>query len=345
MSLNKVISLEIEIFSKCNRICNWCPNSIIDRKSKNIYMSEKIYLEFLRDINKEIHDKENLKLSYSRYNEPFLDIELLKKRVNQARDIIPNIILECNTNGDVLEKKGEEVLEGLNLDILAIMDYDCKGVEYGKELFNKCGIRTLTNSECKGYYSDFKDKEHVLLGTHKNIGLIKYHANWPKTALIQGRAGALIGFGNFENKEIISNYGGKGEKLKFIKPHTPNTQTGFINPLLGDNRRKEPCSYPTTGIFIDYNGSVTPCCNIRSDVDMHKDFILGNINEDSIKNIFNSKKATEFRETLKSKDWKKYPLPCKYCMSRCSFGEKPKTGGENKVKLVQNIRQKNLEKP
>ena len=77
MSLNKVISLEIEIFSKCNRICNWCPNSIIDRKSKNIYMSEKIYLEFLRDINKEIHDK--LKKEIKTLKKELIKLEILSQ--------------------------------------------------------------------------------------------------------------------------------------------------------------------------------------------------------------------------------------------------------------------------
>ena len=343
MSLNKVTSLEIEIFSKCNRKCNWCPNSIVDRFSKNTYMSEEVYIKFLQDINKEIYNKEDLKLSYSRYNEPFLDIELLKKRVTQAKDIIPNIILECNTNGDILRKKGPEILDGLFLDILNIMDYDCKGIEHGKELFKKHKIRTLTNNECEGYYSDFKDKKHVLLGIHKQIKLIKYVSDWPITQEIQGRGGALINEGG--KIEIISNYGNKGSKLKSIKSKSYTTQKGHLSTVSEDNMRKEPCSYPTTGIFVDYNGSVTPCCNIRSDINIHKDFILGNINEDSIDNIFNSKKATKFRDTLASKNWKKYPLPCKYCMSRCSFGKKPKKGVENKVKLIQKLRQTDLEKP
>lgn len=45
--------IEIELFSFCNRTCWFCPNSVIDRRSKNIEMSEKTYLsilEQLRDI-------------------------------------------------------------------------------------------------------------------------------------------------------------------------------------------------------------------------------------------------------------------------------------------------------
>ena len=170
MSLKNVTSLEVEIFSKCNRKCNWCPNSVVDRFSQNNYMSEETYLKFLHDVKKEIHDEDNFKISWSRYNAPFLDIETLKKRVKQAREIFPNVILECNTNGDVLRKIGKEAFDGLFLDIVMIMDYDCKGVEHGEKLFKKCGITKLTDidrKECDiplGY-----KKEHILLGTSKSI--------------------------------------------------------------------------------------------------------------------------------------------------------------------------------
>jgi len=328
MSLNKVTDLEIEIFSKCNRKCNWCPNSVIDRLSSNTYMSEEVYLKFLHDINKEISNKEKLKISYSRYNEPLLDVELLKKRINQAKDIIPNIITECNTNGDVLIKKGKETLKDLNLDILSIMDYDCKGIEHGKELFAKCEITNITNisitkSSAVDVYIQNVNHTNKLFGTHKNIPLIKYIADWPKNQEIQYRGGVLYDYENKKNKNIISNYGNKGKKLNFIKPIPKSTRRGLLSDNTFSYERKEPCSYPSRGIYVDYDGSVTPCCNIRNDVDAHKEFILGNINETPIKDIFNSEKATKFRETLASWDYKNYPSPCKFCLARCNFGTKP----------------------
>lgn len=340
MSLKNVTSLEVEIFSKCNRKCSWCPNSVVDRFSQNNYMSEETYLSFLHDMKKEIHDEENFKISWSRYNEPFLDIETLKKRVKQARDIFPNVILECNTNGDVLRKIGKEAFDGLFLDIVMIMDYDCRGVKHGEELFKKCGVKKLTDTDRKdvGIPLGYK-KEHILLGTSKNIKLVKYVANWPETQDIQYRGGVLFDYDKNKNKELVSNYGNKGNKLNWIKGPKNFTNRGMMNTVNLDPRRKQPCTDPTTGIFVDHNGSVTPCCNIRSDVEMHKDFILGNINEDSIDNIYNSKKATKFRETLKKGDWKNYELPCKHCMSPLA---KP-FAGLSKVKLIQNLRKKDLE--
>ncbi len=320
MSLEKITHIEIEVFSKCNRKCNWCPNSTIDRFSHSINMPEKTYLDFLKDIDNKIENKENIKISYSRYNEPLFNIDLLKKRVKQARNIFPTVILEANTNGDYLRKKGSEVLDGLLLDYLNIMDYDCKGIEYGKKLFDQCGIKIIDNSDKHDLKTSKKINQksiskYNLLGSRKNIKLINYVSDWPKNKLIQNRGGVFYDFDKNTNKEIISNYGNKEKKLIY-QPQLisqTNLKGTFPYNTNQDDRRKNPCQYPTIGIYVDYNGSVTPCCNIRSDVDFHKEYILGNINENSIQDIFNNKKSKKFRQLLKSNDWRNYPNPCKYC--------------------------------
>lgn len=56
----------------------------------------------------------------------FFNADLLKKRVTQAKQILPKSLLVTNTNGDFLS---EEALDGLLIDELTIMDYDFKGQE------------------------------------------------------------------------------------------------------------------------------------------------------------------------------------------------------------------------
>jgi radical SAM protein with 4Fe4S-binding SPASM domain len=53
---------------------------------------------------------------------------------------------------------------------------------------------------------------------------------------------------------------------------------------------------PTYFIGIDYNGNAMPCCNMRSDYDEHQPFILGNIAEQSLEEIYNSNKAAAIRK-------------------------------------------------
>ena len=68
--------IEIEVFSYCNRQCWFCPNSHIDRLSTNKIMPEEMYLSILEQL-KEI--EYNQEVTYSRYNEPLADKELIIK--------------------------------------------------------------------------------------------------------------------------------------------------------------------------------------------------------------------------------------------------------------------------
>lgn len=94
--------VEIEIFSYCNRRCWFCPNSFIDRHSKNILMDEKLYLKILNELKSINYSK---KISYSRYNEPTANKEVFLKRLRQAKEILPKALLHTNTNGDFLTRE------------------------------------------------------------------------------------------------------------------------------------------------------------------------------------------------------------------------------------------------
>lgn len=72
--------------------------------------------------------------------------------------------------------------------------------------------------------------------------------------------------------------------------------------------RDRGCSDPSTSIVVDVNGSVMPCCNMRND--LHGDYVLGNINKDSIIDILGSEKAVAFRDAVMRGE---LPEPCTYC--------------------------------
>ena len=121
--INNIKVLEIEINSYCNRKCSWCPNISINREfSENLSFESYIkILEELRDNNF------NGTISYSRYNEPFADFELLQQYTSKAKEILPNVLLVSNTNGDFLTK--DKILNS-NISELSIMDYDSLGFAY-----------------------------------------------------------------------------------------------------------------------------------------------------------------------------------------------------------------------
>jgi radical SAM protein with 4Fe4S-binding SPASM domain len=125
--------IEIELFSFCNRTCWFCPNSVIDRRSKNIEMSEKTYLSILE----QLRDIEfNGEITYSRYNEPLSQKELFLKRIAQARELLPNCKLKTNTNGDYLTQEYIKFLHAAGLNELFIQQYSLDKIYDHEKLHN-----------------------------------------------------------------------------------------------------------------------------------------------------------------------------------------------------------------
>lgn len=264
--LSYVRLVEIEIHSYCNRKCAWCPNAKIDR-SKFIELPEGLYLKTLEEL-KGLNFSGTL--SFSRYNEPMSKATLLKERLNQAKEILPASRRVCNTNGDYLEWNK---LNGLPIDELTIMDYDCIGLQNCLDRLRDMHARIVSINY------------PYVQAQHGDIAII-YFVDWPTNALLTDRGG----FFRFD----IYN---KGNKMK----------------LLNGQIRNIPCLEPKYFIGIDYNGDVTPCCQIRGDNPEHRKYILGNLNESPLEEIFSSRKAKKFIRMLKSNHYERYPPTCKMC--------------------------------
>jgi radical SAM protein with 4Fe4S-binding SPASM domain len=163
-------------------------------------------------------------------------------------------------------------LEKLYLTTLNIMDYDHKGENYWIDELGKAGCLIIDNIG-------------EIIATHKNIGLITVKPNWKDNVLLEDRAGVLS-----ENEPVINQIVWKNNK----------------------QQRIVPCPEPSYFINITHDGSVMPCCHIRSDIPMHKDYIFGNVKNNTLLEILNSPKAVEFRQRL-TVERGDYPTPCKTC--------------------------------
>jgi radical SAM protein with 4Fe4S-binding SPASM domain len=122
--------VEIEVFSFCNRKCWFCPNSFIDRSTKNIHMDEKVYLKILGELSQ--IDFGN-RISYSRYNEPLAD-KIILRRIRQARERLPNAKLHTNTNADYLTPAFLEELYAAGLNSMNIQVYLDSGSVFSDDM-------------------------------------------------------------------------------------------------------------------------------------------------------------------------------------------------------------------
>lgn len=92
-----------------------------------------------------------------------------------------------------------------------------------------------------------------------------------------------------------------------------NDRGGMINKY--STLRIGPCLEPFETFVIDHTGAVMPCCNLRSDLPQHQDYIVGNLMEKDI-SIFDiySEKLFVWRRALANFD--KKSAPCTYCRHR-----------------------------
>ena len=79
---------------------------------------------------------------------------------------------------------------------------------------------------------------------------------------------------------------------------------GTIESLKG-KRRTDPCYAPLHSIYIDWNGSVMPCCHLRSDRKEHEEYIIGNINDSSLIDCLFNDHACSFRKEMITTELKK----------------------------------------
>ena len=253
---NSIITVEIEIFSYCNRKCWFCPNSSIDRHSTNHFMPEELYLKVLKELQS-IGYSQNI--SYSRYNEPLAD-KIFLTRLEQAHYFLPNARLHTNTNGDFLTQ------------------------EYLEELY-EAGLRSLNVQIYLTQNDIFSDQ---LIEGKINALSKKLNLPYEKTIYIPNEWYEI----NFSYKDMQIRSYARNFHINSCD------RGGLLNLKEQRHVRTSPCESPFLYFYIDYNGNVMPCCNLRSDSEAHQPYILGSISNSTLFEIYASKKASSFRKNL-----------------------------------------------
>jgi len=268
-----ITRLEIELHGGCNRQCEWCINHYVPR-DKNIDMEDEIFLSIIKSLKEnnfeqKLTSKETKIITFNGYSEPLMHSDMLKKRLSHIRKEMPSVYLGINTNGDYLSK---EILDGLSLDSLSIMDYDNKGKKYWLNKFKELGIIIISHSNV------------AIHGVLANISSIKCSLNWTTNVKLEDRGGFLP-------KELDND----------IKINWNNNRT----------ERSERCYEPITAPVINYNGKVMMCCEVRSDI--NEDLVIGDLHDNTLEEIFTSKKYIDLIDIFLNKSVSEYPSVCKTC--------------------------------
>jgi hypothetical protein len=178
-------------------------------------------------------------ISYSRYNEPLAD-RIILRRLEQARAVLPEALLHTNTNGDYLTADYLDDLASAGLRSLNIQIYLGNDERYDHERMRTKLRQTI-------------DK----LGLAA-VFVIDDPGNW---------------------LEATSDHRGIRMRLYARNFDVNGCNRGESVPIAISTRRTSPCLSPFHHVYIDYNGKMMPCCNLRSDLPAHRDAIVADLNE------------------------------------------------------------------
>lgn len=143
--------IEIETHARCNRVCWFCPNSIIDRRKNrvatDVAMLERVFAEL-----GSVDYAGQIKVA--RYSEPLTNPHL-PERIAQARRLVPRARLAVVTNTDYLKAETLERLKSAGLDVvymsIYLLDKEKWSLaiahEYKRRLAKKLGIQVTSEVE------------------------------------------------------------------------------------------------------------------------------------------------------------------------------------------------------
>ncbi len=114
-----------------------------------------------------------------------------------------------------------------------------------------------------------------------------------------------------QQKEFLETWGNTGKPfvVAYIKP------LDGADPDTGQRNSTSPrflCTYPFSSVSVLWDGSVVPCCR-----DAKGQYILGNLNENSLEEIWNGDQAERLRDAYRNDEFGDSHL-CKDCAWRRS---------------------------
>jgi hypothetical protein len=204
-------------------------------------------------------------LSFTLFNEPLADAEI-EGKVKAAKKMLPNALLHFNTNGDFLSRERLASINDAGLDRLLISVYvDCdieKPFDYDAALCATHSMAEKLGLPSIEVYTDPNEDQCLANVKFKDMNILFQSQNHRRQACSRGD----------------------------VLPESA--------PVMRTSGRLKPCSFPYSMMCVSHDGKVGACCNIRNDYHEHGKYIVGDLNTESIYQIFLGKKLTDFRKKM-----------------------------------------------
>lgn len=275
----------VETTSRCNMECYHCNHKIMKRKKQN--MSDELYVKIIDEIAAEAPDTE---VWPTFYGEAFVLGEKLFEKLRYARDKgLTRLVL--NSNGMLLGRKDwiDKILtSGLKRFILSLDGFT-------KETFEKIRVH--------GKRDEIYESVEKLLIRKQQMNL--------EFPVIQCQFSLMEE--NYKEFDYFKVYWEeRGAEVK-VRNMLSWTNSGDDNKIVANNLDystdfRIACPWGNNTLAIHSNGNVVACA-----VDYEGNFVAGNLNNESIKDIWNGSLLKQLREPHIKHQWDKIPELCQNC--------------------------------
>jgi len=272
------IRLWLDLTSHCNLRCVMCPNKKLEKEDKG-YMDFELFKKIIDEASSFIFD-----VNLNHRGESLLYPDLTKA-IEYVKN--HNLFARLHTNGTLLDEKLSLSIIELGLDRLSF-SFD----GYTKENYEKIRI--------KGNFDKILENIVRFLEIKKTLKKKK-----PITAI------EVIDFNPEETrknkkakKEFLNHF--KGLPLDELVIKEFHNWAGEID-VKKKGYVRTICAFPWNALIIFWNGDVLPCTQ-----DFFGCYVLGNVRQSTLKEIWNSEKMVFMRKKLAEKDVADLPQ-CSHC--------------------------------
>ena len=269
-----ITSVEIGTHNYCNRTCTFCPLSLDSVNRRDMRNTIFMKDEVYENIMKQLASIDfNGRLDFSRYHEPTSHKKYIIEKIKIARGYLPNANISLNTNSDYMNKEYHQQLLEAGVSNFAFQAY----MKNGATAFDEDEVFKRINKICDKLGAPRIEKEG------------QQNKEWIIHKLPD----------RFKGKIHARNYWNNGVNRAGTVLDTNYTRT-------------QPCTSMNKGVYIDYNGSMTACCDMLTP-ELHTKWEVGNLEkEPDLFLNYTSKFYTAFRDRITKAQW--YPnSPCIKC--------------------------------
>lgn len=278
-------SFSIETVNICNAKCWFCPQP--DHTRSKGYMEIDVFKKIIDEISQNKNKVKSIALFMD--GEPSLHKKLIDFLVYAKSKKIKNIYLSSNMeffNEKLIESIFANKVDGTLKYVIASLD----GLSEKTHSSNRIGVDSK-----KAYFNT-----ELLISKRKKYKSF-YPWVFPRMLINETNHHEEFDFYNFWKDKAdkvlrteMHNWGGQIDEKKIFQ----NEEKPFSSV----------CYFPFSQIFIQIDGKVRICC-----LDVDGKNIYGDLNKNSIKEIWNNQDFESLRKNLTNKDKENLPELCKNC--------------------------------